>query len=55
MMKSLHIDYLKLKDIIRSADDRRGDKMKYLLNKVILIYVLDIILEIWNLSVILQE
>lgn len=35
MMKSLHIDYLKLKHIIRSADDRRGDKMKYLLNKVI--------------------
>lgn len=35
MMKSLHIDYLKLKDIIRSADDRRGDKMKYLLNKLV--------------------
>ena len=33
-MKNLHIDYSKLKDIIRSADDRRGDKMKYLLNKV---------------------
>lgn len=34
-LKNLQIDYMKLKDIIISADERRGDKIKYLLNKMV--------------------